>query len=140
MLMYRGRYRVLFETDKNGKACEFVHIPCRIRKGASICRHNCDTPNVYLPSIKIANRLIKEFPDLFKPFQVGNSEATLLFMESDMEKVAAILKARTKGKDMSARPKRQIAISDDKRKELSEKMKRIQANNKIIGEKPRKTG
>ena len=51
MLTYRGQYRVLFETDKAGKACEFTYIPCGIRKGANICRHSNDMLNIFIPSI-----------------------------------------------------------------------------------------
>ena len=126
MLSYRGTYRVVYETDKRtGKPCEFTFIPCGIRKGANICRHNDDTLNVFIPGFGTADRLLKEYPDLFQPFQVGDSEATLLFKESDIERAAVILKARTKGKDMSARPKRQVTISDDRKKELVDRMKEI---------------
>ena len=76
---------------------------------------------------------------MFKRFQIGNDEAALICKESDIDKAAVILKARRKGKNLSARPKRQITISEERRKELSEQMKRIQAN-KIIGVNARKTG
>lgn len=138
MLRYRGQFRILYETDKNGKVCEFTYIPCRIKKGSSICRHNNNVLNAYIPSAKIANRLLKEYPDLFKPFQVGDREGTLLFNESDIEKVAAILKARVGGKNKSPKPKREIAISEERKQELSDRMKHI--NSKIIGENARKTG
>lgn len=138
MLKYRGTYRVLFETDKTGNPCEFTFIPCLTKKGANICRHNENTLNVYIPGIKIANRLLKECPDLFKPFQIGDSEATLLFNEADIEKAAAILKARVGGKNKSPKPKREVAISKERKQELSDRMKHI--NSKIIGENARKTG
>lgn len=140
MLTYRGRYRVLYEIDSAGRACEFTNIPCGIRKGANISRHDSDTLNVFIPSTKTASRLLKEYRDIFMPFQVGDHEATLLFKESNIDKAAAILKARIKGKDMSARPKRQVAISEERRRELSEQMKQIQAKSKITGTNVRKTG
>ncbi len=128
MLRYRGQYRVLFETDKRtGKACEFTYVPCRIRKGADIVRHNDDTLNVYIPGKKTANRLLKEHSDIFKPFQIGDSEATLLFPESMMKEAAKILMPVVRGKGMSPRPKRVIVLSDDQRKSLSDRMKTIQA-------------
>lgn len=90
--------------------------------------------------MKTVNRLLKEYPDLFKPFQIGDSEATLLFSEADIEKAAAILKARVMGKNKSPKPKRQIVISEDRKKELSEQMKELQSNKKNIGQIARKTG
>ena len=71
MLSYRGTYRVLYETDKRtGKPCEFTFIPCGIRRGANICRHNDDTLNVFIPGFGTADRLLKEYPDIFKPFRL----------------------------------------------------------------------
>lgn len=140
MLKYRGTYRVLFEIDKAGKPCEFTFIPCRIKKGANICRHNGDVLNIYIPSIKMANRLSREYPDLFKPFQTGDSEAVLLFNEADIEKAAAILKARVMGKGMSPKPKRKVTISEERKQELSERMKELHSINKNIRQIVRKTG
>jgi len=139
MLTYRGTYRVLYETDKAGKACEFTFIPCRIKKGSNIVRYSDNMLNAYIPSIKIVNRLLNDFPELFKPCQIGDSEGTLLFKESDIEQAATILKARVMGKGMSPKPKRIVTISDERKQELSIRMKRIQANNKIIGKKAIKT-
>jgi hypothetical protein len=139
MLKYRGTYRVVFETDKRtGKAQEFAFIPCRIKKGANICRHNENTLNVYIPSIKIINSLLKEYPDIFIPFQIGNLEGTLLFKEPMLPHVAAILKPYVKGKNKSPRPKRQVNISEKRKKELSDRMRRLHADG-IIGGKARKT-
>lgn len=140
MLRYRGQYRVLYEIDKIGKACEFSNITCRIKKGANICRHNNSTLNAYIPSAKIAKRLLEEYPDIFTQFQAGDSEATLLFNEAVIDKVAVILKAKVKGKDLSARPRRHITISEDRKKELTSRLKQIHANNKIIRGNARKTG
>ncbi|NJD04658.1 MAG: hypothetical protein FIA99_19135 [Ruminiclostridium sp.] len=104
MLKYRGQYRVILETDKKtGKPLEFTFIPCRIYKGANICRYSGTMLNAYLPSIKVFNRLLKEHPELFTAFQTGSSEGTLLFKESDMEEAAIILKAYTLGKNISPR-------------------------------------
>jgi len=74
MLKYRGQFRVLYECDKRtGKPGEFTFIPCRIKKGANICRHNDTTLNVFIPSTIIANRLLREYTDIFMPFQSGDS-------------------------------------------------------------------
>ncbi len=140
MLKYRGKYRVLYETDKTGKACEFTFIPCLIKRGSNICRHSDTILNVYITSSKIINRLLKEYPDLFRPFQTGNGEGTLLFDESNIDKAAAILKPKVLGKGMSPKPKRQVNISEERKQELSERMKLLHANSKITGEKQRKTG
>ena len=101
MIEYRGQYRVLYETDKQGKACEFTYIPCGIIKGCNICRHSYNTLNVYIPSSRTAKRLLSEYPEIFKPFQVGDNEATLLFSECKMDEAAVILRARVKGKNMN---------------------------------------
>lgn len=133
MLKYRGQYRVLYEIDKTGKPCEFTFIPCRIKKGASICRQDDNTLNVYVPGIKTVNRLLKEYPDLFKPFQIGDTEGTLIFKESDIEKVAVILKCRIRGKNMSPRPKRKVAMPDERKQELADRMRKLHDNKKFIG-------
>jgi hypothetical protein len=106
MLNYRGRFRVVYECDKRtGKPGENTFIPCRIRKGANICRHSETTLNVYIPGIKAVKRILSQYPDIFTPFQMGDREATLLFPESKMEQVAAILKPITKGKNISPKSK-----------------------------------
>lgn len=140
LLKYRGTYRVMYEADKSGKAAEFTFIPCRIKKGSSICRHDDNTLNAYIPSAKIAHRLLIDYLDLFKPFQIGDGEATLLFNESDIEKTATIMKARVMGKGMNPKPKRKVAISDERKKELAEQMRELQSNKKNIGQIARKTG
>lgn len=140
MLKYRGVYRVLFEIDKAGKPCEFSFIPCRIKKGASICRQDDNTLNVYVPGIKTVNRLLKDHADIFKPFKIGDKEAILLFRESDIDKAATILKARVMGKNMSPKPKRKVVLSNERKQELSERMKQLRDNKKFVGENARKTG
>jgi len=112
----------MYECDKAGAACEFAFIPCLIKKGSNICRQSDDTLNVYIPSIKIVNRLLKEYPDIFRPFQVGDTEGTLLFKESDIEKAAVILKARVMGKGMNPKPKRRVNFSEEYKKLLTERL------------------
>ena len=105
MLKYRSQYRVCYEMDKNGKVCEFTFIPCMIKKGTNICRYDDNTLSVYIPSIQIINRLLKEYPLLFKPHQIGDTEGTLLFSETDIKQADKILKIRTKGKSLSPKNK-----------------------------------
>lgn len=126
MLKFRGRYRVLYETDvRTGKVCELTYIPCRIVKGSNICRHNDNTLNVLISGAKIASHLLKEYPDIFKPFQMCYGEATLLFPESMIEEAAGILKPYIQGANKSPRPKRKHEISEEQRKVLLDKMKSI---------------
>ncbi len=127
MLKYRGQYRVIFEIDTKGKPSEFALIPCGIKRGSTICRHSDDTLSVYITGIKTANRLSREYPDLFRPFQIGDSEATLLFNEADIEKAAAILKARILGKNMNPRPKRKVIISEEQKRILTDRLKAMNA-------------
>lgn len=122
MIKYRGQYRVIYETDKQGKACEFAYIPCGIMRGCNICRHSDNTLNVNIPSIRTANRLLKEYPEIFKPFQVGDNEASLLFQESDMDKAATILKVRVKGKNQSPKPKRKCNLTKKQRQAIGERL------------------
>ena len=100
---------MVYETDEQtGKPLEFTFIPCRIRKGANICRHNETTLSVYIPGTRTANMLLTEHPDIFKPFQIGDTEVTLLFSESMLPEVAEILKPVVKGKEISPRSRRNI--------------------------------
>ncbi len=122
MQNYRGQYRVLYETDKQGKVCEFSFIPCRISKRANICRHNNDTMNAYIPSTKTAKRLLKQYPYIFKKYQTGDSEAILLFPEYKMDEAAKILKARVKGKNQSSRPKRICNLTEEQRQVIGERL------------------
>ena len=130
----------MIECDKSVNPCEFAFIPCLIRKGANICRHNENTLNAYIPGTRTLNMLLDEHSDIFKPFQIGDVEGILLFTESDMEKAADIMKAKVKGKNMSAKPKRHINISEERKKELSNRMKSRHSYAQIIGGNTRKTG
>ena len=106
MLKYRGQYRVVYECDKtSGKPEENTFIPCRIRKGANICRHNETTLNVYVPGIKAVKRILSQYPDIFTSFQMGDWEVTLLFPESKIEQAAAILRPIVKGANVSPKSK-----------------------------------
>ncbi len=134
MIEYRGQYRVLYETDKVGKVCEFTYIPCRIIKGCNICRHSYNTLNVYIPSSRTAKRLLSEYPEIFKPFQVGDNEATLLFSECKMDEAAVILRARVKGKNQNPKPKRKCNLTEKQRQAIGERL--TMARNKFYtGEK-----
>ncbi len=136
MLKYQGKYRVLYEVNKkSGKACEFVFIPCLIKKGSNICRHSENVLNFYVPSVKIANRLLKDYPDLFDPFIIGVDEAVLLFNETDIERVASIVKARVKGKRLSPNPKRSYTLSEERKQILIDQLKVLNSgtNNELNG-------
>ena len=107
MLSYRGKYRVCYEFDKRtGKPLEFNYIKCRNK--IEIFRHKDKVLVTYIQSRIKGTYLLKLYPDLFKLFQDGDKECTLLFNESDMEVVANILGAMTKGCNVSPRSKRNI--------------------------------
>lgn len=110
MLNYRGRYRVCFEVDRRtGKVGEFSFIP--ILGSGNICRHNASILNVFLSSNR-GKFLLKEYPELFRVFQLGQAEMTLLFDEAIIKQVATILKAKTQGKNVSPRSKRNIKLKE----------------------------
>jgi hypothetical protein len=114
----------MYEIDKcTGKALEFVYVPCKIKKGSNIYRYNDNILNVYIPSSIIVNNLLKDYSDIFKPLQIGNGEATLLFNESDIEKVAVILKAKTYGKNKSPKPKIKRNFSEEQKRIAGERLK-----------------
>jgi hypothetical protein len=121
----------MYEVDKRaGKALEFTYVLCRIKKGSNICRYSNDVLNVYIPSSIITNSLLKEYPDIFRPFQMGNGEATLLFDETDINRVAVILKIQTRGRCQSPKPRRKLNISEEQRKIASDRMKEMQLHKK----------
>lgn len=110
MIKYRGKYRIVYEIDNNGKPCEFSFIPCGIKRGANITRHNDNILNVYIPSVKKTMRLLREYPDIFKPFIITDGEGILLFNERYIDKACKILRARIQGKNLSPRAKRNARI------------------------------
>jgi hypothetical protein len=123
MLKYRGTYRVLYECDvRTGKPTEFTYIPCIIKKGTNICRHSTTMLNAYIPSMKIILSLLREYPDIFALYQDGHSEGTIIFNELNITKVAEILKAKVMGKNMSAKPKKKMNISEEQRNKLRDNM------------------
>jgi hypothetical protein len=122
MLKYRGIFRVQYEVDKQGKACEFTYVPCGIKRGSNICRHSDDMLNVYLTSSIVANNLLREHIDLFKPYQMGDGEATLLFPESRIAEAAEILKARVMGKGLNPRPKIKHPMTDEQKRIATERL------------------
>lgn len=111
MLKYRGQYRVSYEMDKLGKPSEFTFIPCRIKKGSNIYRYNNEVLAAYIPSMQIVRRLHLEYSHLFRPFQTGDKEGTLLFNESNLPEVVFILKIKVKGCNVSPRSKRNIRLA-----------------------------
>ena len=113
--MIEYRVNTVFYTKRTSRAKHAIHyIPCGIIKGCNICRHSYNTLNVYIPSSRTAKRLLSEYPEIFKPFQVGDNEATLLFSECKMDEAAVILRARVKGKNMNPKPKRNAISQKNK--------------------------
>ena len=113
MLKYKDKYWVKYELDKFKKKCEFKYIPCSRYKGAEIYRHSDKKLSVYIPSVVVGKSIAKEYPALFKLETETSCEIVLLFDEVDLIKAANILKARKKVKRI---------LTDDQRKQLSERM------------------
>ena len=113
MLKYIGQYRIVYEIDKRtGKPLEFTYIPCRIKKGANICRNDGKTLNVYIPGIKLINKLLNEYPAIFSPYLIGDGEGSLLFDEVKFPEAAGLLKPVVKGKGVSPKSKRNIRYAE----------------------------
>ncbi len=115
MLQYRFKYRAVYEMDKRtGKPCEFTFIPCKIKKGTDIYRNNDSELLAYIPSVQIGNKLLKEYPDLFRKYRQSSCETVLAFNESDMEKAATILKAWTFGKNIYPGSKKNLKFQNNR--------------------------
>ncbi len=113
MLQYRGQYRVVFEMDRRmHKPCEFAFIPCKVKKGTTIYRRNDDELLVYIPSVQIGNRLLKEYPKLFRKYQQSSCETVLVFKESDMKDAATVLKAWTSRKNFYPGSKKNLKFQN----------------------------
>lgn len=110
MLNYRGQFRVCSEIDNNYKPLDSVFIICGICKGANIYRHDNRSLSTYIPSLIIGKRLLKENPDIFSTFLQGYNEMILLFNETDINKVASVLKIKIKGSNISPKSKRNIKL------------------------------
>lgn len=109
MLKYRGQYHVVYEMDKRtGKPAESSYIPCRIKKGANICRHNNSILSVYILGIRLIHKLLKEYPSIFRLYKAWDNEGVLLFDESNMSEVARILKPIVQGKNTFPKSRRNI--------------------------------
>ena len=113
MLKYKDQYWVRYELDKFKKKCEFTYIPCSRKKGTQIYRYSESKLGVYIQSTQIGKSIAKEYPALFKIETETSCEIVLLFDEVDLIKAANILKARKKVKRI---------LTDDQRKQLSERM------------------
>ncbi|MBP3284392.1 MAG: hypothetical protein J6M02_02710 [Clostridia bacterium] len=108
MNRYRGTYRVVYEFDKYGNPCEFTYIPCNIKKGANIYRYSKNQLCIYIPSLRIANTLLKEYSSIFKEYIWGDFEAVLIFNESNIKDVESVLKIYKKGANISPKSKQNI--------------------------------
>jgi hypothetical protein len=105
MIIYRGKYRTSYEMDlKTGKPLEACFIKCK--KNITIYRHNESILSAYIPSRMKLTYILKTYPNLFTPFQIGDREGSVLFDESNIEDAAIILGAMVQGKNVSPRSKR----------------------------------
>lgn len=137
MIKYRGTYRVFMPIDySTGYSTENeddTYIKCPQSK-ARIYRWNEDTLAVEFTSIRMANNRSKELEKKGVKLilrQEGDFERIYLFSESDIHKVAEILKPITKGKNKSPKVRAKRQISEAERDRLRKQMENIRTKRKI---------
>jgi viroplasmin and RNaseH domain-containing protein len=108
---YKDTYKVIQQKDLNGKPTtnrDDTYIPCA--KGVEIYRYNQNTLAVSFCTSQYTNNRINDLKNvgvILTKLQLGNDESTYLFPESDLEKVADIVKAR-KRKQLSDEQKEKL--------------------------------
>jgi hypothetical protein len=123
MLKYKDTYRVKREKDKDENPSsnrQDTYIPCANK--IQIYRFNEDTLIVYFHSNGVANNRIKALSKLgitLTPYQIGDDERTYKFAESDLDKIADVVKAKK-------RIRREL--TDEKRNELRERLMNYRKN------------
>ncbi len=99
---YKDTYKIVQQKDLDSKSTtnkEDTYIPCA--KGVQIYRYNKDTLAVsFLTSQYAKNRLsdLTSVGVTLTNLQLGDNESSYLFPESDLGKVADIVKARKRRK------------------------------------------
>lgn len=99
---YKDTYKIVQQKDLDSKSTtnkEDTYIPCA--KGVQIYRYNKDTLAVsFLTSQYAKNRLsdLTSVGVTLTNLQLGDNESSCLFPESDLGKVADIVKARKRRK------------------------------------------
>ena len=123
MLKYKDTYFVARQKDSTGKPSinkDDCYIRCK--RGVQIYRYNPSTLAIQFNTNGYANNRLKELSDIgvhFTSLQRGDDEQTYTFSESDLSKVADIVKAKK-------RVKRDL--TDEQRNILRERMKGLSKN------------
>lgn len=129
MNKYKDTYKIKKELDKSGKPSlnkQDTYIPCKRTKN-QIYRYDKDTLVVYFHSKIYTKNRLTELTELgieLIPYQIGDNESTYKFAETDLDKVAEIIKAKK-------RVKRDL--SEEDRNILRERM--IKAREKMLSNK-----
>jgi len=98
MLKYKDTYFVDKQKDSTGKPSsnrDDNYIRCKAK--VQIYRFNPFTLAIQFNTTGYANNRLKELSAIgiyLKPYQIGDNEQTYLFPESDLNKVADIVKAK----------------------------------------------
>lgn len=123
MLKYKDTYFIGKPKDSEGKVTsnkDDNYIRCR--KNVQIYRFNVDTLAIQFNTKIYTSNRMKELSDVNMspiPFQIGDNEQVYLFPESDLSKVADIVKAKK-------RIKRDL--TDEQRKEIGERLNNARKN------------
>lgn len=137
MIKYRGTYRVFmpvdFSTSCSTENEDDTYIKCPSSK-ARIYRWDENTLVIEFTSIRMANNRAKELEEAGIELTLrieGDIEREYLISESDIHKVAEILKPITRGKNKSPKVRAKRQISEAERDRLRKHMEKIRVKRKI---------
>lgn len=137
MIKYRGTYRVFMPIDfSTGCSTENendTYIKCPSSK-ARIYRWDKDTLVIEFSSIRMANNRVKELEEAGIELTLrieGDIEREYLISESNIHKVAEVLKPIVKGKNKSPKVRAKRKISEEEKERLRKRMEKIRDKRKI---------
>ena len=123
MLRYKDNYRVEYEKDTRGRNCQETFIRCSRFKGMEIYRHSPTMLGVYIPSLKVGNKIMAEHPTLFRLQTETSCEMALLFDEATFAEAFTVLKARKRVKK---------ELTEEQRSELRNRMATMRKSQVIL--------
>lgn len=137
MLKYRGTYRVHMPLDNKGNSTENIDDTYLLgNHKTQVYRYNDNALAVMFISTGYCNNRLKDFDNegiKYKLLQDGDDESVYIFDESELSKVADILKIRTNGAKKSPvvrANKKKRELSEEQLTVLRERMKKMQEINK----------
>ena len=137
MIKYRGTYRIFmpidFSTSCSTENEDDTYIKCPSSK-ARIYRWDENTLVIEFTSIRMANNRAKELEEAGIELTLrieGDIEREYLISESDIHKVAEILKPIVNGKNKSPKVRAKRQISEAQRDRIRKQMENIRAKRKI---------